>query len=60
MLFWLHFKITYYRAAIPLDFPNQFMVLAMSLTSFSECARLVSSAYIVTLEHFNAHGKSLL
>ena len=33
-----------------------FMVLVMLLTSFAECVRLVSSAYIVTLEHFNTHA----
>ena len=40
-----------------LRFSNSvFMVLVMSLTSIAECARIVSPACIVTLEHFNAHN----
>ena len=44
-----------------LRFPNSmFMVLVKSLKSITECATLMSSAYLVALEHFNAHGKSLI
>ena len=37
-----------------------FMVLVVPLTPFAECATLVSSAYVVALEYFNAHDKSLI
>ena len=51
------FKDNLLRCSPALRFSNSVVIaLVLSLIIFAECARLVFSAYIVTVEHFNAYA----